>query len=507
MPKTPKAPRKWWILLAMTAAVSMIFIDITVLPVALPTIQRKLGIPSLGLQWIVNAYTLSLTIFLLAGGWLGARFGSRRIFICGLFLFALSSALCGLSNSAAELILFRAIQGMGGALLIPSAAPIIFATFSPKERGKAMGLYVGIGSVFFALGPFIGGVFAQYLSWHYIFWINLPISLIGLILTLIFVPEMEKQKRAFDWKGFLTFSAGVSAIVIALMQAKNWGWTSPITLLLFCLGAAFLILLLFIEKKAKDPYVDFSLYKNRNFLGASLAVACFQFLAMVTVYWSIFFQNVSGFSPAQAGAIILISNAPLIILSPIGGHLYDKHGPRPPVTVGFLLISVGLFLLLLNIDTKNLLILLMAVIPYGCGRTFVLIPSFTFAVSEVPPEKRAITVGSIATLRQLGGTLGLAIITSVFLTVQEGQFAEDLQRNTSTLSLAPKTFTGLLSKAPKAIVALEALPEETRTYVKQSRVHSFISGFRAINILSLIAALLGLGMFLWLVKKRTQPKL
>lgn len=499
--------RKWWILVAMTSCISMIFIDISVLPITLPTLQRTLNMTPLGLQWILNAYTLALTVLVMAAGRFGDRFGHRRVFCWGLLFFSLGSSLCGASYYEWWFIVARIIQGIGGAMLVPTSSAIMFATFPPHQRGKAIGLYVSVGSVFLSLGPVIGGLFTQYLSWRYVFWMNIPIAIIGFWLTLMVVPKSKGIHRHFDILGFLTSTLGISSIVIAIMEVKKWGWTSPITLGLLGFGFVLLFLLLIIDRKIEDPYIDLSLFKIRNYSGAICAVFATQFFLMVTVFWAIYFQTVFDYTPAQAGLISLIANLPVILAAPIGGHLLDKHGPRIPISIGFLLVIGSLFWFLQNLDNRNLWILFSAIVPFGCGIPLIFTPSFTTALAEVAQEKRGLASGTMTMIRQLGATLGLAIMASIFLTVQSGQFAEELQKNSATATADPDQFVGLLSKTPEALAALQRLPSDAQEFVLQIARNSNISGFWKINAFALIAALIGFILAMWLIRRKKQPNI
>ncbi|MCI0381740.1 MAG: MFS transporter, partial [Chlamydiae bacterium] len=270
MPKLSERNRKWWILAAMTSTISMIFIDITVLPVALPTIQRELDISELGLQWIINAYTLALTVFVLVGGRLGDMFGHLKMFFFGLVIFAFFSALCGLSYFSLWFITSRFFQGIGGAILIPATVSMIISSFPQQQRGKAMGIYVSVGSIFLSIGPFIGGLLSQYLSWRFVFWINLPIAAIGFLLAKFSVPKQEKVEKKplrFDYFGFIAFGLGLTAVVIAFMQAKYWDWFSLPTLLLIALGITLMLLMIVIDRRVEEPFLDFSIFKTPNFIG------------------------------------------------------------------------------------------------------------------------------------------------------------------------------------------------------------------------------------------------
>ena len=500
--------RKWWILAAMTCVISMTFIDITVLPVSLPTIQRQLGLSEIGLYWIVNGYILALTVFILAGGRLGDRFGHRTIFMWGLLFFTLGSILCGFSYFQWWFSTSRLIQGVGAALLVPTSASIIFNAFPANQRGKAIGLYVGIGTVFLSLGPFLGGVFSQYFTWRLIFWINIPLAILGFLLTLYAVPNDKGDKKSsFDFIGFFTLTLGISAIVIAFMQVKEWGWFSPWTIGLLIMGIFLIVLLWAVDRKVDDPYIDFSLFRNKTFLGTNVIIFCTQFLLMITVFWSVYFQNAFEFSPAQSGTLGLISNAPLMIVAPLGGHLLDKHGPRIPIILGCLLVISSLLWFLHNIDNKNILILMSAIIPFGCGVPLIFTPTFTTALGEIPAHRRGLASGTTYMLRHLGGTLGLAVMSTLFIKINETQFAQVLKNNVQTASVNPNEFQGLLAKTPAAVQKLQTFAPQTKQFIEQSYLTSYINGFWWINALAIVMAAIGLIFAILLIKKKTQPEI
>lgn len=503
--KLTETNRKWWILIAMTSCIAMIFIDISVLPVTLPTLERTLHISPIGLQWILNAYTLALTVFVMAAGRFGDRQGHKKIFCWGLLLFSAGSSLCGASYSEWWFIVSRAIQGIGAAMLVPTSTAIIFANFPPHQRGKALGLYVSIGSVFLSLGPVIGGLFTQYLSWRYVFWINIPIAIIGFLLTLWVVPKQEGHKRRFDLVGFLASSLGITSIVIGIMEAKTWGWFSPLTLGIIAFGIILIFLLLIVDRQIDDPYIDLSLFKDRNYSGAIFTIFITQFFLMLTVFYAVYFQTILNFSPAKAGLISLIGNLPVIFVAPLGGHLLDKHGPRLPIKIGFSLIIGGLFWFLYNLDNPSVGIILSAIIPFGSGVPLVFTPSFTTALGEVPPQKRGLASGTTTMLRQLGATLGLAIMGSLFLTVEHNRFAENLQRNTATLSADPSQFEGILAKTPKALEALHKLPSSAQSFVEKIALEANLEAYFAISLFALLTAAVGFILALILIKKKTRP--
>ena len=505
MLKVKKERQKWWVLFAMASCISMIFLDVTVLPVALPTLQRDLHFSNLGLQWIVNSYILALTLFVLMGGRLGAMFGTRRIFTWGLLTFALGSLLCSFSNTEGFFVFARILQGVGAALSTPNAVSLIFHNFPAKERGKAIGYYISIGSIFLALGPLIGGVFSEYLSWRYIFLINIPIAIVGFFLTLSVVPKIPIEKHKFDLFGFFLATFGMASIVVALMQVQAWGWGSPLTIFMLGIGILLLLCLIIFDRNIEDPYIAFEFFKSRDFSGAVIAIFCVQFLLMVTIFWAIYFQNVFNYSPAQAGAISLLGNAPILIAAPLGGHLLDKHGPIIPMSIGFVIITASLFWFVYNIDNSNIFVLLSATVPLGCGVPLVLTPGFTNALSEVSPQKRGIASGTLTTIRQFGGTIGLAIIGSLYTLFQKVQFSKELALHKDTATLDPNTFQGLLAKAKGAVQALEQLPPDTQVYVKQSYTHAFINAMAKVNTLSACIAIFAFILTLWMIRKKKQP--
>ncbi len=340
----------------------------------------------------------------------------------------------------------------------------------------------------------------QYLSWHYVFWINLPIAFFGLLMSLWIIPKSKGKKIHFDWMGFFTSCVGISSIIIALMQAKVWGWASFWTLGLLFFGSFILFLLWKIDREVKEPYIDFSLYRNVTFNGANIGIFCTQFLLMITVFWAIYFQNVLGYSPSQAGILNLLANMPIMIAAPLGGgHLLDRKGPRVPITIGFSLVIVSTLWFMQNLDIKNAAILLSAIIPFGCGIPFIFTPNFATALAEIPPERRGLVSGKMGMLRQLGGMLGLTLLGSLFLHVQTAEFAKDLKQNVATENIDPLAFQGLLSKTPEALNALE------KAFVKQSLIHATTDGFWSINVLVIVMALIGLSCTLILIKKNKPP--
>ncbi|MES2273022.1 MAG: MFS transporter, partial [Chlamydiota bacterium] len=295
----------------------MTFVDQSIVPVALPTIQKQLGANTAQLQWCVNAYLLMTAVLVLAGGKLSDRIGHRRTFTWGILIFGVASLLCGLSPYISWLIGARALQGIGAAMMIPASAPLLMSLFPSNERGKAMGINVSISSLFLILGPLIGGYLTQKLSWHWIFWVNLPLAALGLILVFLFIPRSNMGEQKFDGWGFLFFAISSSSLVMGIMQGKDWGWTSfeIVSLFLVCLISA--IFLFWREKKARHPFLDLSLFRHPNFRAINISIFATQFTLMITVYWAIFFQDSLDWTPLKGGAVTVLSSCPVLFLSPV----------------------------------------------------------------------------------------------------------------------------------------------------------------------------------------------
>ncbi|MBS3904929.1 MAG: MFS transporter [Simkania sp.] len=494
--------RKWWVLAAMSTCISMIFIDQTILPVTIPSITKELAISELVIQWILNSYLLALTIFVLAGGRLGDIFGHRKIATIGIILFALSSALCGFSTSGLWLIIARFLQGIGGALIVPTMPAILTASFPNDQQGKALGYYVSIGAFFLSIGPVLGGLLTQYFSWRYVFWINLPIAAIGLFLTWISTPKSPTKEETFDFLGFFTIVFGISCIVMGLMQGEAWGWSQWPVPTMIAVGALLIFILAFFDRKVKDPFIDFSLFKEPSYVVPAGIVFIVQFMLMVGVFWSIYFQTVLNYSPSVAGFWSMISSCPVIVFSHLAGHLSDRFGQKLPIMLGFLLAIFGLTWFVCVPTPSTPLLLLPFILPFGCGIPLILIPSGTLIMSSLPPLKRGVAIGMNSTLRQFSATLGLAVYGQILLSTQTRWFKDKLLADPSTTHLDPTEFEGLLAHAKPAIKALNALPADIAQTVSHDFLTTYISASTLVNAIGLSVAVIGLALVIFLMKRK-----
>jgi EmrB/QacA subfamily drug resistance transporter len=330
VPRLTAENRKWWILVTMTGALSMILIDETVVSVALPTIERDLGMSQTGLQWVVNAYLLSLAALVAVGGRLGEMLGHGRIFKIGAIVFIAASTACGFAQSEAVLIASRAVQGIGAALMIPPSGAIVINTFNVNERGRAMGIYAGISMIFLALGPLLGGVLTQGVTWRAVFWVNLPVGLAMLALAhLSLEPDEPDASARLDLGGAFTLVPGLAMVVLGLMQAQRWGWGSAAVVALLAVGAVLVVAFIVVERRTSAPLIQLGLFRSRNFSIDNTVLALVQFaLTGLTVFGAIYVQQLLGFGPIGAGLSLLPLTAPLLVLAPQAGKLYDRVGPR-----------------------------------------------------------------------------------------------------------------------------------------------------------------------------------
>jgi EmrB/QacA subfamily drug resistance transporter len=417
--------RKWWILATMTGALSMVLIDETVVSVALPAIQRDLHMSPTGVQWVVNAYLLALASFVAVGGRLGELFGQARLFRLGAVLFLAASVGCGLAQSGAWIIAARAGQGLSAAAMIPAAGAIVINAFGVRERGRAMGIYAGISMISLAFGPLAGGVLTQVISWRAVFWVNIAPGLAMLVLAAVTLPADTPERGArMDWPGALTLVPGLVLIVLGLMQSGQWGWRSSATAALLAAGAVLLAAFALIEPRRRPPLVQLTLFRNRNFSADNTVLGLVQFgLTGLTVFGAIYVQELLGFGPIAAGLSLLPVMVPLLLLAPVAGRLCDRAGPRGLVTGGAVLLCAGLIWTAALLAKLDYVWLLPGYVLIGAGIALVMTPASTDAMNTAPPALRGQASGVMQTLRQAGGTIGLAIMGTAVACVQHGQLA------------------------------------------------------------------------------------
>ncbi len=408
--------RRWWTLGALCFALFMIMLDNTVVNVALPAIRADLGISVSELEWTVAAYALTFASLLLTGGKLGDLVGRRRIFIIGLTVFTLSSLACGLSSSAPQLISARAVQGIGAALMMPATLSIISATFHARERGMAIGIWAGVSALALAIGPLLGGIITEHISWNWIFYVNVPIGVLAVIAAIVVVPESKDTSREqrLDLPGLLTSGIGLLALVYALIEGHQYGWTSARIIGLFVVAAVALVAFVLLETHQRLPMLDLTLFRNGTFLGANI-VAILVTLAMfgIFVFFPIYMQTFRGWSPIQAGAALLPWTLMIVVFAPIAGKLSDRVGSRWLMAGGMTVVAACCLLLSTVTLHSTFWNMLPAFLLGGLGMSFVMTPMSAAAMGAAPVAKAGVASGVLNTFRQVGVALGIAITGAI----------------------------------------------------------------------------------------------
>jgi EmrB/QacA subfamily drug resistance transporter len=408
--------KKWWTLAAVAFGLFMIMLDNTVVNVALPSIERDLHVSIASLEWIVTAYALTFAALLITGGKLADLYGRRRIFIVGIAVFTLSSLACGLAPSAGFLIGARVVQGIGAALMSPATLSIIMATFPPKERGRAIGIWAGVSALALAIGPLVGGLIVDNINWNWIFFVNVPVGALGIVASLFFITESRDTAReqSVDLPGLATSGLGLFALSYALIEGNRHGWASGEIVGLFVAAAVLFAGFVLVEKHQRLPMLDLSLFRNGTFLGANV-VALLVSLGMFGVFFfiSLYVQNILGYSPTKAGAIFLPMTLLIILVAPLAGHASDRVGSRWLMAAGMTILAVSLLLYQRVGVHSDFWTLLPSLLLGGIGMALTMSPMTAAAMSSVPVDKAGVGSGVLNSFRQLGGSLGIAVMGAI----------------------------------------------------------------------------------------------
>jgi EmrB/QacA subfamily drug resistance transporter len=410
--------RKWWTLGAVGLGLFMIMLDNTVVNVALPSIQRDLGARLSELEWIVSGYALTFAALLLTGGKLADLLGRRLIFVAGLTVFAGSSLACALAPTAGFLVGARVVQGVGAALMNPASLSIISAAFPPRQRGTAIGMWVGVSATALAIGPLVGGLLAEHAGWSSIFYINVPIGAVAIVASLLLISETKDASREqrLDFPGLLTSGVGLFAVTYALIEANAYGWTSPRIVGSFAVAAAALVAFVALELRQRLPMLDLSLFRSGTFTGANTVVLLVG-LAMFGVFFflSLYMQNILGYSAVQAGASFLPLTLLVILVSPIAGRLSDRVGSRWLLGAGMALVGAQLLYLSRLGVHESYWALVPAMIAGGIGMPAVMTPATAAGLSGVPVDKAGVGSAVLNSSRQVGGSIGIALIGAIMV--------------------------------------------------------------------------------------------
>jgi EmrB/QacA subfamily drug resistance transporter len=409
--------RKWWALAALSLSVFMISLDNTVVAVALRAIQKDLNTTVPELEWVVNAYSLTFAVLLITAGKLADYLGRRRMFLAGLVVFTLSSLWCGLSSSGGELITARAVQGCGAALMLPSTLSVITAIFPVSHRGIALGIWSAVSGAALAVGPLIGGALVDSAGWQWIFYINVPVGIVGVILTVLLVPESRdtSEDQGLDLGGLATSAAGMFLLVFGLIEANRYGWGSAFIILCFVGSAVAFVAFVLVERRTRLPMVDLSLFHDSTYAGANFAgLTTFMSLFGFIFFISLYAQTVLGYTALKTGLAFISSTIAVMVMAPVGGKLSDKIGSRIPMTAGLTIFGVSLIILSgVVTETTHFWAMFPWFVMGGCGFGLVLPPSTAAALAAVPTDKSGVAAGLLQAIRQVGGALGIATMGAI----------------------------------------------------------------------------------------------
>ena len=408
--------RKWWTLAAVSFGLFMIMLDNTVVNVALPSMAQDLGADLSELEWIVTGYALTFASLMLTGGKLADMLGRRLIFVAGLAIFTLASLACGLAETEQFLIGARVVQGAGAALMNPATLSIIAATFPPRQRGTAIGIWAGVSALALAIGPLVGGLLTQHLDWSWIFFVNVPVGIVAIVASFVLIRESkdESAEQRLDLPGLLTSGIGLFALTYGLIEANTYGWTSGRIVGSFVVAAAMLVAFVLLETHQRLPMLDLTLFRNRTFTGANIAVLLVA-LAMFGVFFfvSLYMQGILGYSAVQTGAAFLPLTVLIILVAPIAGKTSDRVGSRWLMTVGMLLVSAQLFYFSRLDENAAYVDLLPAFFVGGIGMALVMTPSAAAAVRALPVDKSGVGSAVLNAFRQVGGSMGIALMGAI----------------------------------------------------------------------------------------------
>ena len=469
----------------------MAFIDGTVVNVALPFLQTDLQATAIGIQWVVEAYSLFLSALLLVGGSLGDRYGRRRVFNIGVVIFAVASALCGFAANIEQLIVARALQGIGGAMLVPGSLALISASFDEDTRGKAIGTWSGFSAMTTAIGPVLGGWLVENLSWRAAFFLNLPLALAVLLISVWKVPESrEKNHRGqLDWLGAVLATIGLGGVIYGLIESPRVGFSNSIVLLSLVGGAISLVAFVFNEARAKNPMVPLGLFRNRDFAGANLlTLFLYAALSGMMFFLTLNLIQIQGYSATAAGASLLPFIVIMFSLSRWSGGLIDRFGARLPLTIGPIIVAVGFVLLAIpKVSPNYWTSFFPGVVVMGLGMAMSVAPLTTTVMSSVGEEQAGVASGINNAVSRTAGLLAIAVFGVMMLHT----FSGTLARRMNEIQFDERVKHAVYEQRVK-LAGVELPPSvdpATREQLKGAVADSFVYGFRVTMYTSAALAL------------------
>jgi EmrB/QacA subfamily drug resistance transporter len=491
---------RWWTLGAMCFALFMIMLDNTVVNVALPSIQRDLHASLQALEWTMNAYTLTFAVLLVTGGRLGDIFGRRRMFLFGVAVFGTSSLAIGLAPDDAVLVAFRAVQGIGAAFMMPATLSIITQAFPAEQRGTAIGTWAGVSALALAIGPVVGGLLTEDVSWRAIFFINPPIA-IGAVAVALFAARESRDEtvgRTVDFKGIAALTIGLTALVLALVESNSWHWGSTRIIGLFVIAVVAIVAFVLIELRVRAPMLDFSFFRSRTSAGSNIVAFLITFAMFAQFFFmTLYMQNVLHYSPLQTGVRFLPATIVIIIMGPLAGRWTDRVGPRPLMAAGLLLVSLALLSQSRLGVHSGYGVLLPGFILMGLGMGLVMSPMSTAAMNAVDRTKSGAASGVLSMSRMVGGSVGLSVMGALVTTIGRSKLDQSLPGVPSPVRAKLASALGS-GAAPSGHGA--------SPHVVDAVHHAFVSALGTGLQVGATVAFIGALMTLWLIGRvRRQP--
>jgi EmrB/QacA subfamily drug resistance transporter len=487
-----RAEAEPWILAATILGSSMAFIDGTVVNVALPALQQSFRATVLDVQWVVESYSLFLAALLLVGGSMGDRFGRRLVFCCGVAVFAVASIGCGLAQNVGQLIIARAVQGVGGALLLPGSLAIISASFSEEKRGQAIGTWSAFTAITAGIGPIMGGWLIEHVSWRAVFFINVPLSLVVLAISLLRVPESrdDGESKSLDWPGAGLTILGLGTLVYGLIESSRLGFSHPLVISTLVVGALALAIFLLVEAHVREPMLPLALFRSRDFSGANLLT----FFLYTALGGSLFFVplnliQVQGYSATAAGAAWIPFILILFFLSRWSGGLVQSHGAKLPLIAGPVIAALGYALFILpGIGGSYWTTFFPPVVVLGLGMAVSVAPLTTTVMNAVSNHRAGIASGVNNAVSRVGGLLGIAVMGIVVLHA----FNRELDQSLARLDMPPEARRSIDDQRVR-LAGAEVPPgidDQTGVALRQAIDESFVAGFRVVMMTAVGLALL-----------------
>jgi EmrB/QacA subfamily drug resistance transporter len=481
--------RKWWTLAVVTATTFMLLLDMTIVSVALPSISKALKPSFSSLQWVVDAYSLMLAALLLTAGSLADIYGRKRLLTIGLVIFTVASVLCAQAPNATFLDLSRGLQGVGGAIMFACSLSLIVQEFPAGERGVAFGVYGAVNGLSIAVGPIIGGLLVQGLSWEWIFYVNVPIGIAAFYVLQRKVVNLPGPPTTIDWGGTITFTAGLFLATFATIKGSDFGWTSTRTLACYGASIALIFVFIFIERRREQPMFDLQLFRNPTFIGASVSSITMSFSLLALIFFLVtWLQSVLGYSPVAAGVRMLALTAVALAIGPLAGKMSGTVNPRITLTLGLALIAGGILSMTAISTNSSWTVILPGLCLSGLGMGLINPTLAATAVAVVPPWRSGMASGINSTCREGGATAGIAVLGTL------------LAHTVSTHVHTALTDTFLLSKAKTIGDAISVggtptvvaqTPRALRATVIHASHFSYAAGLREIFFVAGGVAALG----------------